>query len=78
VNRSLEEVTAKLDLKAFEAGEDVRVHEIAGDSTEAINSVFEPDRIVCAERVVPVSAWRDGFALRPASVYALEIRASGN
>ncbi|MBB6731572.1 alpha-L-arabinofuranosidase C-terminal domain-containing protein [Cohnella zeiphila] len=78
VNRSLEKVTAKLDLKAFEAGEDVRVHEIAGDSIEAINSVFEPERIVCTERIVPASAWREGVALRPASVYALEIRASRN
>ena len=74
VNRSLHEVKAKLDLLSFEPFGDTILHEITGDSFEDINSVFEPDRIKCVPRVVPVSAWQDGYPLRKTSVYAIEIK----
>ncbi|MBD2871774.1 alpha-L-arabinofuranosidase C-terminal domain-containing protein [Paenibacillus arenilitoris] len=74
VNRSLNEVKAELDLPGFDAAEETIVHEITGDHYENINSVFEPDRIVSASSAVPASEWRSGYTLRPASVYALEIK----
>ncbi|MEK5163759.1 alpha-L-arabinofuranosidase C-terminal domain-containing protein [Paenibacillus sp. FSL R5-0527] len=75
VNRSLEEVRAELNLLELEpSGDTLLLHEITGDSFEAINSVFEPDRIACQSRTVPLAAWRQGYPLRPASVYALEIK----
>lgn len=75
VNRSLEEVRAELNLLGLEpSGDTLLLHEITGDSFEAINSVFEPDRIACQSRTVPLAAWRQGYPLRPASVYALEIK----
>ncbi|MCM3699510.1 alpha-L-arabinofuranosidase C-terminal domain-containing protein [Paenibacillus macerans] len=73
-NRSLEEVHAELNLLGMEpSGETLLLHEITGDSFEAVNSVCEPDRIACQLRTVPLDAWRQGYPLRPASVYALEI-----
>lgn len=75
VNRSLGEVRAELNLLGLEpSGDTLLLHEITGDSFEAINSVFEPDRIACQSRTVPLAAWRQGCPLRPASVYALEIK----
>lgn len=75
VNRSLEEVRAELNLLGLEpSGDTLLLHEITGDSFEAINSVFEPDRIACQSRTVPLAACRQGYPLRPASVYALEIK----
>jgi alpha-N-arabinofuranosidase len=75
VNRSLEAVRAVLDLKAFEASGETTLYEITGDSYDDINSVFQPDRIMCKESRVPSEAWRQGYDLRPSSVYALEFRA---
>lgn len=76
VNRSLREVTAELRLDAFAAAGETTLHEITGDSPAAINSVFEPRRIACATRTVPVSAWQSGgYPLRPSSVYAVVIAA---
>ncbi|MUG22827.1 alpha-L-arabinofuranosidase [Paenibacillus macerans] len=75
VNRSLGEVRAELNLLGLEpSGDTLLLHEITGDSFEAINSVFEPDRIACQSRTVPLAACRQGYPLRPASVYALEIK----
>ncbi len=74
VNRSLQERKVELNLQHFEAGEETILHEITGDSYDDINSVFEPERVVCTTRTVPAAAWRDGFVLRPFSVYALEIK----
>nr|WP_237391763.1 alpha-L-arabinofuranosidase C-terminal domain-containing protein [Paenibacillus dendrobii] len=75
VNRSLQEVTAELDLHSLEYTGDTRLYEITGDSYEDINSVFEPDLITCTSRTVPVSAWQQGYPLRATSVYAVEIKA---
>ncbi len=74
VNRSLQERMAELKLRDFEAAGEAIVHEITGESFEDINSVFEPERIVCTTRTVTSEAWRDGLTLRPFSIYALEIR----
>ncbi|MGV2685753.1 alpha-L-arabinofuranosidase, partial [Clostridium perfringens] len=76
VNRSLEEVRAVLDSQAFEASGETILYEITGNSYDDINSVFQPDHIVCKESRVPVEAWRQGYNLRPSSVYALEFKAS--
>ncbi|WP_127594608.1 alpha-L-arabinofuranosidase C-terminal domain-containing protein [Paenibacillus lautus] len=76
VNRSLEEVRAVLDLQPFEASGETTLYEITGNSYDDINSVFQPDHIVCKESRVPVEAWRQGYNLRPSSVYALEFKAS--
>ncbi|GIO29559.1 MULTISPECIES: alpha-L-arabinofuranosidase C-terminal domain-containing protein [Paenibacillus] len=76
VNRSLHEVKAKLALQSFDFSGDTVLHEITGDSFEDINSVFEPDRIVCTTRTVPASDWKDGYPLRKTSVYAVEIKSA--
>ncbi|GIP26629.1 hypothetical protein J23TS9_17590 [Paenibacillus sp. J23TS9] len=76
VNRSMQEVKAELDLHSLDSIDDTLLYEITGDSFEAINTVFEPDRIACTSRTVPVSAWQQGYPLRPTSVYAVEIKAS--
>jgi alpha-N-arabinofuranosidase len=73
-NRSLQEVKTELNLQAFEAADETILHEITGESFEEINSVFEPNLIVCTSRVVPAAEWQRGFPLRPSSVYALEIK----
>ncbi|MCR2805175.1 alpha-L-arabinofuranosidase C-terminal domain-containing protein [Paenibacillus soyae] len=73
VNRSLEEVKAELELKAFHASEETTLYEITGDSYDEINSVFEPEHIRCKQSTVSAEEWRRGFPLRPSSVYALEI-----
>ena len=75
VNRGLEEVTAVLDLQAFEASGETTLYEITGNSYDDVNSVFQPDYIVCQESKVPAEAWRLGHLLRPSSVYALEFKA---
>ncbi|MDO3408931.1 alpha-L-arabinofuranosidase C-terminal domain-containing protein [Saccharibacillus sp. CPCC 101409] len=73
VNRSLEQVNASLALAGGEASGEAVLHEITGDSAWDINSVFEPDRIACRTRGIAAEDWKAGLALRPASVYALEI-----
>jgi len=75
VNRSLEEVIAELRLDAFGTSEETILHEISGDSPDAINSVFEPRHIVATSRTVPAGEWQRGYPLRPFSVYAVVIRA---
>ncbi|NUU76844.1 alpha-L-arabinofuranosidase C-terminal domain-containing protein [Paenibacillus xylanilyticus] len=72
VNRSLEQVTVKIDLHAFEASQDTVLHEITGDSYDDINSVFQPDHIRSDECVVPAHKWQQGHVLRPFSIYVLE------
>ncbi|MCM3782050.1 alpha-L-arabinofuranosidase [Neobacillus mesonae] len=72
VNRSLQEVHANLEFQGKVPTGEVRLHEITGDSFEAINSVFEPDRVRCTTRTVSSEVWKGGYPLRPASVYALE------
>ncbi len=52
----------------------MKLHEITGESFEEINSVFDPEHIRCTSRTVPIEAWRGGYPLRPASVYALEMK----
>lgn len=74
VNRSLQEVKAELQLSGFGLNGETVLHEITGDSPDEINSVFEPDRIVCRSRMVPADEWQRGYPLRPASVYAVEIK----
>lgn len=74
VNRSLEAVRAVLDLKAFEASGETTLYEITGDSYDDINSVFQPEHIMCKESRVPAEAWSQGYNFRPTSVYALEFR----
>jgi len=78
VNRSLREVTAELELLGRKFAEETEavLHEITGESVQDINSVFEPERIACTTRTVPLAAWRRGYPLRPASVYALELPAT--
>ena len=76
VNRSLHEVKAKLALQCFDLSGDTVLHEITGDSFEDINSVFEPDRIACTTRIVPASAWQEGYPLRKTSIYAVEIKSA--
>lgn len=74
VNRSLEEVTAELSLLGGAFSGETTLYEITGDSFDAINSVFEPERIGCKTLVIPAAAWKQGYPLRPASVYALELK----
>lgn len=74
VNRSLEEVTAELNLLGGAFSGETTLYEITGDSFDAINSVFEPERIGCKTLVIPAAAWKQGYPLRPASVYALELK----
>ncbi|RJX39176.1 alpha-L-arabinofuranosidase [Paenibacillus pinisoli] len=75
VNRSLNEVKAALDLGAFEASEETILYEITGEACDDMNSVFEPERVLCKEKAVPAEQWQLGYLLRPASVYVLEIKA---
>ncbi|TYP73134.1 alpha-L-arabinofuranosidase C-terminal domain-containing protein [Paenibacillus methanolicus] len=75
VNRRLREVTAELSLQGFEPEAEAVLHEITGESVDDINTVFAPDRIAARERVVSTEDWtRGGYPLRPASVYALELK----
>ncbi|MGG6311501.1 alpha-L-arabinofuranosidase C-terminal domain-containing protein [Paenibacillus macerans] len=74
VNRSLEEVTVELKFHGCDPSGETVLHEITGDSIDEINSVFTPDRIGCKANVVPADVWRQGYPLRPASVYALEMK----
>ncbi|WP_410769629.1 alpha-L-arabinofuranosidase C-terminal domain-containing protein [Fontibacillus sp. BL9] len=74
VNRSLQEVRAALDLGELYAAKDTVLYEITGESEWDINSVFAPDCISCKPTSIPFEAWKAGYPLRPASVYALEIR----
>ena len=75
VNRGLDAVDAVLDLTDYEAAEETVLHEITGESYDDINSVFEPENIICRNRVVRSSEWQRGVRLRPTSVYAVEFRA---
>ncbi|MFS0726587.1 alpha-L-arabinofuranosidase C-terminal domain-containing protein [Paenibacillus sp. 1P07SE] len=75
VNRGLEEVNAVLDLTAFDAADETILYEITGEGYDAINSVFEPENILCRDRAVPMDQWAQGVPLRPTSVYAAVIRA---
>lgn len=74
VNRSLQEVRAALDLGELQAAKDTVLYEITAESEWDINSVFAPDYISCKSNSIPFEAWKAGYPLRPASVYALEIR----
>ncbi|MNN56445.1 hypothetical protein D3C81_1713760 [compost metagenome] len=74
VNRSLHEVMTTLDLRELEVSEGALLHVITGDSDQDLNTVFEPNRIISKMSVVPVETWKTGYALRPSSVYALEMR----
>lgn len=74
VNRSLKEVTARLNLLDLEPSQDWILHEITSDSFADINSVFSPDLITCTTSSIPPEIWRDGLRLRPSSIYALEIQ----
>ncbi|WP_028404277.1 alpha-L-arabinofuranosidase C-terminal domain-containing protein [Paenibacillus sp. FSL M8-0142] len=76
VNRSLQEVQVELNLPGYESSSEILLHEITGDSVEAINSVFEPECIKSTVRTVPFEALQNGYPLRPASVYALEMNAA--
>ncbi|WP_020617869.1 alpha-L-arabinofuranosidase C-terminal domain-containing protein [Paenibacillus daejeonensis] len=77
VNRGLAEVNTVLELTAFDAAAETVLYEITGDGYEAINSVFEPDTILCRDRVIPTDQWSQGVLLRPTSVYAVVVRARG-
>lgn len=74
VNRSLDEVKAQLSLQGLSSAEETTLYEITGESEWDINSVFTPECIVCKTKTVPLKAWNEGYALRPTSIYALEIR----
>ncbi|WP_413408786.1 alpha-L-arabinofuranosidase C-terminal domain-containing protein [Paenibacillus amylolyticus] len=74
VNRSLHAVKAELRLSAFSTDEETLLYEIIGNSTDDINSVFDPEHILCRQSVIPTNAWQQGYLLRPASIYALEIQ----
>lgn len=74
VNRSLEEVSVQLRLANEGAVGAARVHEITGDSYDEINSVFDPERVVCKTKEVAAAAWQDGYPLRPHSVYAVQFK----
>ncbi|MEC0372288.1 alpha-L-arabinofuranosidase C-terminal domain-containing protein [Paenibacillus chibensis] len=76
VNRSLQDVTAKLALQSFESSGDTVLYEITGSSFEDINSVFDPEHIRCTTRSVPAADWESGYPLRKTSVYAVEIKTS--
>ncbi|TJY42322.1 alpha-L-arabinofuranosidase [Cohnella pontilimi] len=75
VNRSLREVKTELNLEAFQTPGETILHEITGNSADDINSVFAPNLIGCTSRIVPIADWQKGYALRPSSIYALEIKA---
>lgn len=74
VNRSLEEVKTQLRLDHCKAAGEMVLHEITGDSFDDINSVFEPERIVCKTKSVSSADWQDGLSLRPHSVYAASFK----
>lgn len=74
VNRSLEEVKAQLRLADDGAVGDTRLHEITGDTYDEINSVFDPERVVCKSQDVEAAAWKNGYTLRPHSVYAVQFK----
>lgn len=75
VNRGLDEVSAVLDLAAFDAAGETTLYEITGDNYDDINEVFQPEHIMCRERAVPAAEWQRGVSLRPHSVYAAVFRA---
>jgi alpha-N-arabinofuranosidase len=74
VNRGLDEVNAALDLGAFDASAETVLYEITGESYDDINSVLEPENIMCRDRVVSAEDWQRGVQLRPFSVYAAVFR----
>jgi alpha-N-arabinofuranosidase len=76
VNRGLEPVEARVEVEGFACAPDVKLWEIGGDCDdyETINSVFEPERVVCKEGALTASAGSVGHMLPPHSVSVLELR----
>ncbi|WP_249863420.1 alpha-L-arabinofuranosidase C-terminal domain-containing protein [Paenibacillus konkukensis] len=74
VNRGLKAAETEISIDSFPADSNVTVWEISGDDYEAINSVFEPERIVAREQSVSAQQGRLIFKLGAHSVYAFEFR----
>ena len=74
VNRSLEEVKTRLCLDGIAAADETALYQITGDAYDEINSVFEPGNIACRMERVPAAVWKDGYPLRPHSVFAVTFK----
>jgi alpha-N-arabinofuranosidase len=73
VNRGLESAEAKIQLDAFAAAQHVKLSVIEGDDYEQINSVFEPEAIICKERSVSIQENEPMIAqLPPHSIHVYE------
>ncbi|MDF2959429.1 MAG: alpha-L-arabinofuranosidase domain protein [Paenibacillus sp.] len=74
VNRGLETVETEIGIESFRIDPDVKVWEISGDDYEAINSVFEPERIIARTEVMPVETETFSCKLNAHSIYVFEFK----
>ncbi|WP_248927184.1 alpha-L-arabinofuranosidase C-terminal domain-containing protein [Paenibacillus hamazuiensis] len=73
VNRGLEAALAEVQLGGFAESGTARLLELTANHYEAINSVQQPDAVVCEAHDLPFSQGKVTCQLRASSVYALEI-----
>jgi alpha-N-arabinofuranosidase len=73
VNRGLEDTLTEVGLNGFAESGTARLFELTADDYEAINSVQQPEAVVCEAHELPFSQGQVTCPLRAASVYALEI-----
>jgi len=74
VNRGLESAETEIMIDSFPLESDVKLWEITGDDYEAINSVFEPDRIAAREKKATAQQGRLTLNLNAHSIYAFEFK----
>ncbi|MCM3628371.1 alpha-L-arabinofuranosidase [Paenibacillus glycanilyticus] len=76
VNRGLASVEAELAIGSFSNTGTAKAWELAGDSYETINSVFEPEAVTTIERQLDFDSRKPILAMKPHSVAVVEVRRS--
>lgn len=76
VNRGLEPVETEICIKAFDVRPEIKVWEIGDEDYEAINSVFEPERIISRESSFVPASEPIVQRLNAHSVYVFEMKRS--
>ncbi|WP_345774048.1 alpha-L-arabinofuranosidase C-terminal domain-containing protein [Paenibacillus sp. H1-7] len=73
VNRGLEHTMTEVKLGGFAETGTARLLELTAEHYEAINSVHQPEAVICEAHELPISQGQVNCSLRATSVYVLEV-----
>ncbi|GIP37870.1 hypothetical protein J31TS4_11500 [Paenibacillus sp. J31TS4] len=73
VNRTLDDLTTDVEVDGFAKSGTAQLFELTADDPETINSVHNPNAVVCVTREIPCSEGKVTCQLRASSVYVLEV-----